>query len=88
MKTFKEFFKESEDVPPEGVPKHIWDLHKKHVDAEKKAQSFNYGGAKRNHTMTFRRLHASIVKHMPDDEKGQYELHAKMNQERRKIEED
>jgi hypothetical protein len=35
MKTFQDFIKESDDTP-EGIPKHIWDLHKKHIEAEKK----------------------------------------------------
>ena len=87
MKTFKVFIKESDDTP-EGIPKHIWDLHKKHNEAEKKANSWNYGATKRNANMTFRRLNSAVNKHIPDDSNKQYELLVRMNQETSKREEE
>lgn len=88
MKTFKEYVKESDDDTPEGIPKHIWDLHKKHHEAEKKASNWNYGHAKRNATMTFRRLNNAVNKHIPNDSNKQYELLVRMSQETSKREEE
>jgi hypothetical protein len=45
---------------PYGIPQKIWDLHNKSVEAEEKASNYNYGSAKRNQTMAFRRLNNAV----------------------------
>jgi len=75
-------------LAPKGIPQKIWDLHEKVIKADDEAsgrvgrpQGISPGAAKRNQTMTFRRLNQAVMDFVGGDEQKANDLMVKMNEE-------
>lgn len=80
--------KEKLSLAPKGIPQRIWDLHEKVIKADEEAsekvvrpQGISTGAAKRNQTMSFRRLNKAVMEFVGGDEQKANDLMVKMNEE-------
>ena len=72
---------------PTGIPQKIWDLHEKHLVAQANARTWNYGAAKREMTMSFRRLNEAVKSYTNNDDAAGLKLMQQMNEESSRREE-
>jgi hypothetical protein len=64
---------------PAGIPQKIWNLHEKHLAAQENAKTWNYGAAKREMTMSFRRLNEAVKAYTNNDDATGLKLMQQMN---------
>ena len=68
------------NVRPTDIPQKIWNLHKKHLAAQDAARTWNYGAAKRESTMSFRRLNEAVKAYTNNDDAAGLKLMQRMNE--------